>query len=494
VVVVLDEVPAISLMDARERIDARLYPNLARLARDATWFPKASTVNAGTIYAVPAILTGRQPPVDSLPHAPDHPRSLFTLLGRSYHRNVSEPYSDVCPRRLCPEPPPAGFPERLRLLVRNSVALGLRGAAPAHLDDRLPELEQVARVDHAEQVRRFVKDIRRHSSHTLHFIHLLLPHQPFKYLPSGSLYDEYFERYADVKGREGGTFRRRPFLVAQRYQRHLAQLAFADRLLGRILDRLRATGLYGRALVVVLSDHGISFRPGESLRVPSKGNLEQIASVPLLIKLPGQRRARVRGFHARVVDVLPTIADVIGAPLPWPVEGRSLLRVGADRSRIALKEKDKPLGLPAHDFDRRLRAALDHKLRLFAPGGRSRLFALGPRPDLVGRTLRLRSLPRIGGGRLSLYYPRPLRSVDPGSGFLPARVGGYLRGTGLHTGAPLAVAVNGRVWATTRAFRGSGGALAFTALLPERALRRGSNRVSVLSLDAGAPRVIPVKP
>ena len=54
--------------------------------------------------------------------------------------------------------------------------------------------------------------------------------------------------------------------VLQEYRRHLTQVRYVDTLLGRLLDRLKAQGLYDRSLVVVTGDHGVSFRPG----VPSR--------------------------------------------------------------------------------------------------------------------------------------------------------------------------------------------------------------------------------
>ena len=74
VFVVLDEFPTTSLMDAEEQIDAERYPSFAALARDATWYRRATTVAESTYDALPAILTGRYPRPGRLPHAVDHPQ------------------------------------------------------------------------------------------------------------------------------------------------------------------------------------------------------------------------------------------------------------------------------------------------------------------------------------------------------------------------------------------------------------------------------------
>ena len=78
VFVVFDEFPTTSLMDGEERIDAERYPSFAALAQESTWYRRATTVAATTYDALPAILTGRYPRPVQLPHAIDHPHSLFT--------------------------------------------------------------------------------------------------------------------------------------------------------------------------------------------------------------------------------------------------------------------------------------------------------------------------------------------------------------------------------------------------------------------------------
>ena len=88
-------------MDARGQLDATRYPNFARLARNATWYPNATTVADYTSDAVPAVLTGVRPEKDQLPIRADHPDSIFTYLGDDYAFNVEEPVTEICPPNLC---------------------------------------------------------------------------------------------------------------------------------------------------------------------------------------------------------------------------------------------------------------------------------------------------------------------------------------------------------------------------------------------------------
>lgn len=104
-----------------------------------------------------------------------------------------------------------------------------------------------------------------------------------------------------------------------------AEVAASDAIVGDLLDELRRLGIYDEAMVVLLSDHGEGFGDhGE----PEHGVLlyREAIQVPLLIKLPGGRRAgeKVAGVVG-LIDVAPTIAETVGVPVDPSWRGRSLL-------------------------------------------------------------------------------------------------------------------------------------------------------------------------
>jgi hypothetical protein len=102
VLVIFDEFPVSSLMRADGSLDTVRYPNFARLARNGTWYPRATTVHDSTSHAVPAILTGQLPRKGELPTLKDHPDNLFTLLGERYTIHSFEQVTRLCPSRYCP--------------------------------------------------------------------------------------------------------------------------------------------------------------------------------------------------------------------------------------------------------------------------------------------------------------------------------------------------------------------------------------------------------
>ena len=97
VLMVMDELPVSALLRPDGTIDAKRYPNFARLAKTASWYPRATSVHEFTTQAVPAVLTGRLPHTGELPTLDDHPENLFTLLGERFAVRASEQVTRLCP-------------------------------------------------------------------------------------------------------------------------------------------------------------------------------------------------------------------------------------------------------------------------------------------------------------------------------------------------------------------------------------------------------------
>lgn len=123
-----------------------------------------------------------------------------------------------------------------------------------------------------------------------------------------------------------------------------------DRWLGELLDFLRRRGLDKRTILVLTSDHGEQL--GEEGRPAPFGDgfynvhghtlHEELVHVPLIIRLPGQKAGRRIPQVTASIDVMPTILDVLGLPVPPEVQGRSLRPLWEDpagwKPRAALSE------------------------------------------------------------------------------------------------------------------------------------------------------------
>jgi len=110
-----------------------------------------------------------------------------------------------------------------------------------------------------------------------------------------------------------------------------SEVATVDDEVGRLLDHIRSLGLSGRTMVIVTSDHGEAL--GEDGHAGHSYLEDYNLMVPLILELPAQTHAgTVVDTQVRLVDLLPTILDVVGIESPENIDGRSLLSVVADPS------------------------------------------------------------------------------------------------------------------------------------------------------------------
>ncbi len=99
----------------------------------------------------------------------------------------------------------------------------------------------------------------------------------------------------------------------------------ADRLVGDVYAKLRALGRLDDTIVVVAADHGELL--GEHGEVGHGFHvLEPVLRVPLMIREPKQTEPRDVERRVSLVDVLPTLAELLGLPPP-ETSGRSLVRL-----------------------------------------------------------------------------------------------------------------------------------------------------------------------
>ena len=134
-----------------------------------------------------------------------------------------------------------------------------------------------------------------HSTRAFMFLHLDEPHAPY----------EPPDRFAEFAAYDG-------------------EIAYADEIVGRLVKYLKSHQLYDRSTIVLLSDHGEGLGEHGEDEHGLFVNQEAV-HVPLIIKQesntsPG-RRVRDVVQH---IDLVPTILDLVKAPLPWGLRGRSL--------------------------------------------------------------------------------------------------------------------------------------------------------------------------
>src|SRR6185436_9957706 len=139
------------------------------------------------------------------------------------------------------------------------------------------------------------------------------------------------------------TPQRGPFPDSTDAGQYLNALHFGDAALGTFLEGLRQRGLDTNTSFVLYGDHGEAFGEHEGNFGHTLFVHEENIHVPLLIAAPGAWASgrRIRRV-ASLIDVAPTVLDLLGLPAPGDYQGASLLE---PRQRDALFFTDYSLRL-----------------------------------------------------------------------------------------------------------------------------------------------------
>jgi hypothetical protein len=144
-------------------------------------------------------------------------------------------------------------------------------------------------------MRTFLRELERDMQGRLFaYIHLVEPHAPYVAKKTGP-----------------------------RFERYLAEVKNVDREIGRLVAWLEQRGVWDRTVFVLSADHGEAF--GEHGKYfHGFGNYEELVRVPLLIRVPGVSPRSVTA-PVSLIDVRPTLLDLIGANTPGTDMGQSLV-------------------------------------------------------------------------------------------------------------------------------------------------------------------------
>jgi Sulfatase len=505
VVVLLDELPSNTLVDENDRIDAKRFPGFGELARSSTWFENAYTVYDSTERAQPAIMDGNLPERDKQPISSDHPNSIFSLFAKTHRMNVDEEATAVCSRDVCTDTiGDESYGKRISSMAEDLGLVWLHVVSPPDIENdltsvsenwgnfgggeeteaptrpRAPALHTRANLNRGRSARfqEWMDRIERGRRPALNFKHTLMPHVPWQYLPSGRLYRR--QPNDAIPGLSTQSFDDQGQLDVL-LQRHFLQTGFADLELQQLWKRLKSQGLWDESLIVVAADHGVAFPHARERRRLNRQTAAEIAPIPLLIKAPGQRKAKVDDAWVETIDILPTIFDILNLDPRVKMDGRSAYSdevQNRDTLRFEIRNTFETLRIPADTFARERRQIIDRNHRLFGTGadGPGRVFEIGPRPELIGQPA------SAAGPKLDVdfAYADEYGNVDPASGYVPAHVVASVNGPDRHP-RDIAVAVNGTIRAVGNTFTlavGDAGELV-SVMVPESAFRRGRNRVEV---------------
>ena len=168
----------------------------------------------------------------------------------------------------------------------------------------------------------------------------------------------------------------------RRVKEYLAEVAFADHWIGKLLDGLKRMGSLTNTIVVINADHGEVLWPwhnystvysdytrfGHSLTM-----LDEELHVPLIIFGPGIRRGGTNATLVQLVDLFPTLTDLAGLKRQGKIDGRSLAGL--------LSQGKKPAERPVYAQGLMLEAVRTSRYKyVWRPPGFDRIGIMGKKP------------------------------------------------------------------------------------------------------------------
>lgn len=281
-------------------------PNLDALAREGLRFTQLTPQSSWTKPSVASLLTSTYPNVHGAQDRPDALHKDLPGLALALKRQGYETHGLITNPNILPL---WGFGDGFTRY------LDVESSDTRNMDDAKAVDAAIATIDNAQGRPWFL------------YVHAMGPHSP--YTPP----DEYKGRFcqAAYPDRGGlGEFR----AAIDLYD---GEIAYSDAQFGRLLNALKARGLYEDTLILVVSDHGEEF--GEhGGTIHGKTLYEEVLKVPMILRLPGGRlKGECRHAVLEMVDIAPTILDCLGLPAEHRFQGQSfkdLIETGQSAPRM----------------------------------------------------------------------------------------------------------------------------------------------------------------
>ena len=195
-----------------------------------------------------------------------------------------------------------------------------------------------------------LKDIQQP---TLAYFHFLPPHEP--YTPTRQFFETFKDGWHHPEKpvhdlSEKKTKLEKLHLNCRLYDEYIASW---DHEVARLFQFLKDSGLMENSYILVMADHGELFERGELGHV-TRLLYDPVVHVPLMISSPGQKGRQDVHSYTSHVDLLPTLANLTGNPVPDWAEGRLLPKLGGveddHRSIFSMDAKTNSSFGPLHHY------------------------------------------------------------------------------------------------------------------------------------------------
>lgn len=127
----------------------------------------------------------------------------------------------------------------------------------------------------------------------------------------------------DIRDEYLASLPRDPSEIEGHIRDYYAMIAHMDSEIGAVLDALEATGEIEDTLIVWTADHGLAV--GQHGLLGKQNLYDHSCRVPFVIAGPGVRQGSIRSHYTYLLDVFPTLCELVDLPIPESVEGTSFL-------------------------------------------------------------------------------------------------------------------------------------------------------------------------
>lgn len=322
-----EKVVSAYLTDEHGRILKDRFPNVARFVHEADYYPQAYGSSNATVYALKTLYSGRQWTTENDWWFPPNLKSILGATRRTHMLlDVLTEYchspDDICVRTIGQDN------QRGRDIVTAWYKAYLNHIIPNGIEARVIRAFRLPRFNPALDI--WERELARWRSEGKDpYVSIGL--RQFERLnellaapgeaPTLTIMHNFISDGPDAAVTNsvlaGGSPRSLEELEAAR-----ERLIPFDVALGELLDRLKASGVYDEALIMITADTGYDPKARDLQRSVELPFSPDLMRVLLAIKRPRQREGRILLAPIHQVDVLPTILDDLGIdPEPFHFEG-----------------------------------------------------------------------------------------------------------------------------------------------------------------------------
>ncbi|MHC4962396.1 MAG: sulfatase-like hydrolase/transferase [Planctomycetota bacterium] len=141
------------------------------------------------------------------------------------------------------------------------------------------------------------------------FLHYYDPHSPYN--PPDNFKNVFASKQSNADSTEKAKLA------------YAEEIAYTDHCIGQVIDKLKSLGLYDSTLLFITGDHGEGL--GEHKEMGHGYFIYQESiKVPLIVKVPGSKKAQIVNDMAGLIDIPPTVCSLLGVESSESFKGQDL--------------------------------------------------------------------------------------------------------------------------------------------------------------------------